>query len=138
MRIRKGSRYILSVLNGVNALSMLTLALFLLLGNDTFRAELASGEAVSMIACLQIVITVLIGVIIAVYAELHKLKGENDGMTIIKESSKTARITVLVFLLADILLAIFFLKVQAVLYLFVCLMQAMCVLFCSRIIKRIV
>lgn len=133
----KISKYILSVLNAVNAFSMLMFIPFSVFGNDAFKADLANGKAVQAITFLQVAVALSVGLTTGIYAEARKIKGENDGFAIIKESSKKARFAVCLFGLADIITAVFVLKNQVVLYLFVCFMHAMCVMYCSRIIKRI-
>lgn len=133
----KIGKYILFGCNAVNSLSMLMFIPFLIFGNDIFRIDLASGKAVLAIIFPQVAIALIVGLITGIYAEIHKIKGENDGITIIKESSKIARIAVCLFGVADIIFALFIMKKQAVLYLFVCFMHAMCVMYCSRIIRKI-
>ncbi len=123
---------VLRILNSINMLAML---MFVFAFNGSFLITVENGTLTETICVNQIIIALVIAAVIGVIATIRKIPRPETGTAIIIKSSKDAKI-ISALLLIICLAAGIYLKLNLILYMFVCLMHAMGILECGRIIKK--
>ncbi len=126
----------LLILNIVNYLGLFTFIPFLVYGSDVFLVKPENESGVFVFTVTQILIFLFVALFTSIVAKIKHIKTTRDGFEVIKNTTKPAKIFVLIALIICIISGLIFFEDEIAYYVFITLFHSISVMMCDYILKK--